>query len=132
MMGWLLNRGKLLADRKKLGRWGERRCESFLKKKGFKKLVRNFSCKTGEIDLVMIDTDGSIVFVEVRTKADESFSPPEDSVTFSKKERLLRTARYFLTTHNIENRPFRFDVVAIILGRKGRPQIKHYENAFVP
>ena len=51
MMGWLLNRGRLLADRKKLGRWGEKRCESFLKKKGFKRLARNFSCKSGEIDL---------------------------------------------------------------------------------
>jgi putative endonuclease len=131
-MGWLLNRSKLLADRKKLGQWGERRCESFLKKKGFKKLARSFFCRSGEIDLIMVDADGSIVFVEVKTKTDESFSPPEDSVTYSKKEKLLRTARYFLTTHKIENRPFRFDIVTIILGQKGRPQIKHYENAFVP
>jgi putative endonuclease len=80
----------------------------------------------------MVDADGSIVFIEVRTKTDESFSSPEDSVTYSKKEKLLRTARYFLTTHKIENRPFRFDIVTIILGRKGQPQIRHYENAFVP
>ena len=131
-MGWLLNRSKLLADRKKLGQWGERRCESFLKKKGFKKLACSFSCRSGEIDLVMVDTEGSVVFVEVRTKADESFGPPEESITYSKKEKLLRTARYFLATHKIENRPFRFDVVTIVLGRKGRPQIRHYENAFVP
>jgi putative endonuclease len=130
-MSWLLNRSKLLADRKKLGQWGERRCESFLKKKGFKKLTRSFSCRSGEIDLIMVDADGSIVFVEVRTKTDESFSSPEDSITYSKKEKLLRTARYFLTTHNIKMRPFRFDVVTIVLGRKGRPQIKHYKNAFV-
>jgi putative endonuclease len=131
-MGWLLNRSKLLADRKKLGQWGERRCESFLKKKGFKKLAHSFSCKSGEIDLIMVDADGSIVFVEVRTKTDERFSPPEDSITYSKREKLLRTARYFLTTYNIKMRPFRFDVVTIVLGRKGQPQIKHYENAFVP
>jgi putative endonuclease len=131
MMGWLLNRGRLLADQKKLGRWGERRCESFLKKKGFRKLAHNFSCKSGEIDLIMVDTNGAIVFVEVRTKTDESFSSPEESVTYSKKEKLLRTARYFLATHNIENRPFRFDVITVVLGQKGRPQIKHYENAFV-
>jgi putative endonuclease len=132
MISWLLNRGKLLADRKKLGRWGERRCESFLKKKGFKKLARNFSCKSGEIDLIMVDSDGAIVFVEVRTKTDESFGPPEESVTYSKKVKLQRTARYFLATNDIKNRPFRFDVVTIVLGQKGHPQIKHYENAFVP
>jgi len=95
-------------------------------------LTRNFSCESGEIDLVMVDTDGSIVFVEVRTKADETFGPPEASITQAKKARLLRTARYLLGANNIENRPFRFDVVAIVLGQTGRPQIRHYENAFVP
>ncbi|MGA1980492.1 MAG: YraN family protein [Sedimentisphaerales bacterium] len=130
-MGWLLNRDKLLADRKKLGRWGERRCESFLKKKGFKKLARNFSCKRGEIDLVMVDTDGAVVFVEVKTRADETFEPAESVITAAKKTRMNRAARYFLATHNIQDRPFRFDVVTVVLGQSGSAQIKHYENAFV-
>ena len=130
-MGMLLNRRKLLSDRKLLGRWGEKRCERFLKRKGLKTLARNFSCKTGEIDLIMVDTDGSIVFVEVRTKADEAFSPPEETITHPKKVKLLRTARYFLARQKIENRPYRFDVVSIVLGQTGRPQIRHYENAFV-
>lgn len=95
-------------------------------------LTRNFSCQSGELDLIMVDTDGSIVFVEVRTRADEAFGPPEASVTHPKRAKLLRTARYFLATHNIKDRPFRFDIVTIILGRSGRPQIRLYENAFVP
>jgi putative endonuclease len=127
-----LSRTKLLTDRKRLGRWSEKRCERFLRRKGFKTLARNFSCKTGEIDLVMVDTDGSVVFVEVRSKADTAFAPPEDSVTPRKKARLVRTARYFLAAHNIENRPCRFDVVAIVLPQAGPPQITHYPNAFVP
>ena len=131
-MGWLLNRGKLLADRKKLGQWGEKRCEGFLKKKGLRKLARNFSCKSGEIDLVMVDTDGAIVFVEVKTRADESFEPAESVITPAKRTKLNRAARYFLTIHNIENRPYRFDVVTIVLGHSGPAQIRHYENAFVP
>jgi putative endonuclease len=132
MMGLLLNRGKLLADREKLGRWGEKRCESFLKKKGFKKLARNFSCRGGEIDLIMVDTEGAVVFVEVKTRADEDLTPAESAITSAKKARMSRAARYFLAANKIEDRPFRFDVVAIVLGQKGRPQIRHYENAFVP
>ena len=128
----LLKRRKLLADRKLLGRWGEKRCERFLKSKGLKTLTRNFSCKTGEIDLVMVDTDRTIVFIEVRTKADSDFATPEDSITKPKKTRLLRTARYFLATGNIEDRPYRFDIVAIVLDKTARPEIKHYKNAFVP
>jgi putative endonuclease len=132
MIGWLFNRRRLLANRELLGRWGERRCEKFLIGKGLRKLARNFSSKTGEIDLVMADTDGSIVFVEVRTRADESFGSAESSITSAKKAKLSRAARYFLATHNIENRPYRFDVVTIVVGQTGRPQIRHYKNAFVP
>ncbi|MHC4464446.1 MAG: YraN family protein [Planctomycetota bacterium] len=128
----LLKKRKLLTDREHLGRWGEKRCEKFLKRKGLKTLTRNFSCKTGELDLVMVDTDSTIVFVEVRTKADSDFATPEDSITKPKKTRLLRTARYFLATNKIENRPFRFDIVAIVLYKNARPEIKHYKNAFTP
>jgi hypothetical protein len=74
-----------------LGRWGEKRSEKFLKRKGFKTLTRNFSCKTGEIDLVMVDSDGMLVFVEVKTRANEDFSPSESAVTKAKKTRMLRT-----------------------------------------
>ena len=131
MTGWLLNKRKLLADRELLGRWGEKRCEKFLKRKGLRKLTRNFSCKAGEIDLIMVAPNGAIVFVEVKTRADESFEPVESVITPDKKTRLFRAARYFLATYNIKNRPYRFDFVAIVLGKTGRTQMRHYENAFV-
>ena len=128
----LLNKRKLLADRELLGRWGEERCLKFLKRKGLKTLTRNFSCKTGEIDLIMVAPDRTIVFVEVRTRANEAFEPTESTITPAKKRRLVKTARYFLTTNDIIDRPFRFDIVTIILGQKGRPLIRYYKNAFVP
>ena len=132
MLNLLLNRPRLLADRKLLGQWGENRSEKFLKRKGLKTLTRNFFCKSGEIDLIMVDADRTIVFVEVKTRADESFSPSESAITTGKKAKMVRTARYFLATNEIEDRPLRFDVVTLILGRKGPAQIRHYENAFVP
>ncbi|HLB74047.1 MAG TPA: YraN family protein [Sedimentisphaerales bacterium] len=128
----LLNRSRLLADKKSLGRWGEKRAEKFLRAKSFKTLTRNFSCSSGEIDLIMVDVDSTLVFVEVRTRADELFGPPEQSVTPSKKTKLARTARYFLAAHDIDARPFRFDVVAIVLPPKGPARIEHYRNAFTP
>ena len=128
----LPNKRRPPADKELRGRWGEKRCEKFLKHKGFKTLTRNFSCKTGEIDLVMIDRDGTLVFVEVKTRANEDFSPSESAVTKTKKTRMVRAARYFLAVNHIENRPFRFDVVIIVLAEKGPEQIRHYENVFVP
>ena len=127
-----LTRRRLLGDRAKLGRWGEKRAERFLRGKGFRVLARGFSCRAGELDLVMVDGDGTVVFVEVRTRADESFGPAEATITPTKRQRLVRAARFFLTAERIDDRPLRFDVVTLILGRSSKAQIRHYENAFVP
>ncbi|MBN2270255.1 MAG: YraN family protein, partial [Sedimentisphaerales bacterium] len=125
-----LNRSRLLGDKKSLGRWGEKRAERFLRAKGLKTLARNYSCKSGELDLVMVDTDSALVFVEVRTRADGAFGPPEQTVTYPKKLRLIKTARYFLTAHEIDDRPFRFDVLAVTVPAKGAARIEHFRNAF--
>ena len=132
MLERLLNPDKIFADKDRLGRWGEKKSEKFLKRKGLKTLTKNYSCKTGEIDLIMVDTDHSIVFVEVKTRTDESFEPTESVINYDKKLKLSRTARYFLSTHNINNRPYRFDVVVVISTPSTKTQIRHYENAFVP
>lgn len=127
-----LRRRKLLSDRAKLGRWGERRAERFLRGKCLKTLDRNVVCQTGELDLVMVDADGMLVFVEVKTRADERFVPVEAAISPAKKRRMARAGRYFLACHDLQERPFRFDVVAVVLGHSGRPQLRHYQNAFVP
>lgn len=125
-------RRRLLKDRKLLGRWGEKHCERFLRRKGFKTIARNFACKMGEIDLIATENSGAIVFIEVRTRADESYTQAQETVTPKKQARLIRTAKYFLKTYKVKDRPLRFDVVAVVLGHKGRPKIRHYENAFTP
>jgi putative endonuclease len=79
-----------------------------------------------------VDADSTIVFVEVRSRSDEEFGPAEATITLGKKERLKRAVRHFLAAHKIEGRPLRFDIITLILGRSGPPQIRHYENAFVP
>jgi putative endonuclease len=127
-----LIRRRLLNDRARLGRWGERRCERYLRNKGLRTLARNYACKVGELDLVMVAPDRTLVFVEVRTRADERFGPAEATVNSAKRARVARAARRFLAVHKIEDRPLRFDVVTLILGRQGPPQIRHYERAFVP
>ena len=131
LFGLLFSRSKLLTDTQALGKWGQRRCEKFLSKKGLKTLTRNFASKSGEIDLIMVDSDRSIVFVEVKTRADEEFTPTEDVVNKPKMDKMAKTARYFIAAHEIENRPYRFDVIILTLGQRGPAQIRHYKNAFV-
>jgi putative endonuclease len=122
----------LTAHPKRLGRWGERKAERYLRRRGLKTLERNARYRLGEIDLVMMDPDGAIVFVEVKTRFDEGFQPVETVITQTKKGRMRNAIRTFVAAHHIEDRPYRCDVVAVVLGPQGWPEIRHYENAFVP
>ena len=65
-------RRRLLGDTIKLGRWGEKQSERFLRRRGFRFITRNFRCKPGEIDLIMSDASGALVFIEVKTRKSES------------------------------------------------------------
>ncbi|MGD0078962.1 MAG: YraN family protein [Sedimentisphaerales bacterium] len=131
MFGLFFKRNKLLRDIKLLGKWGERQCEKFLKRKGLKTLTRNYACNAGEIDLIMVDKDRAIVFVEVKTRLDEEFAPTETVVNKTKADKMVKTSRYFLSVHDIASRPYRFDVITITLGQRGPAQIQHFKNAFV-
>jgi putative endonuclease len=131
LFGLLFKRNKLLKDRYALGRWGERQCEKFLRKEGLKTLTRNYACNAGEIDLIMVDKDRAIVFVEVKTRLDEEFTPTEEVVNKTKADKMAKTSRYFLSMHDIADRPYRFDIVTVTLGRRGPADIRHYKNAFI-
>ena len=125
-------RRRLLADPKRLGRWGERRCEKHLKAQGYRTLARNYHCTAGEIDLVMAAPSGAITFIEVKTRRDEEHARACDAVGRLKRDRMARAAEYFRRKYRVKDRPLRFDVVAVVLGSGRKAEIKHYENAFVP
>ncbi|MFA5292404.1 MAG: YraN family protein [Phycisphaerae bacterium] len=121
---------KLLSVPRLLGRWGQEQCEKFLKTGGYKTLTKNFSCRTGEIDLVMAAPDGAVVFVEVKARANEDFADAEAAVTSAKKHRMKAAANLFVKKHKLDNLPLRFDVVIVMADEKGKAKIRHYENAF--
>jgi putative endonuclease len=121
----------LLGDSRKLGRWGERRSCRYLKGKGYRLITQNFRCNSGEVDIVMADGD-SLVFVEVKTRRNENTASAQSAVNSNKRQRLTRAANRFVRQYKITNKPLRFDVMAVVLGDKGSPEIRHYKNAFVP
>jgi putative endonuclease len=113
-----------------LGRQGEKRAASFLKKNGIRVLARGVANQFGEIDLVGLDGE-TIVFVEVRTRRSLDAGHPAESVTAEKQGRLTRAALAFLKQNRLLDRRSRFDVVAILWPEGAKsPQIQHYKNAF--
>ena len=65
--------------KKLLGNTGEKRVEKYLKKLGCKILKRNYRTPFGEADLIVKDKD-EIAFVEVKTRAGDSYGDPKDAV----------------------------------------------------
>lgn len=110
--------------KKFLGRAGEIKAAEFLEKKKYKILERNYKTRFGEIDLIAKDGE-TTVFVEVKTRADDSFGSPSEAVTARKREKYYIVAEEYLLRTQGENVPCRFDVVEIENGR-----IEHIENAF--
>ena len=113
-------------DKRKQGDDKERLAESYLVQQGFELIERNFSCKTGEIDLIMRDQD-YLVFVEVRYRENAEFGGALASITRSKQNKLRRTAEFYLL-EKFGNTPpaCRFDAIGI----EGEDTIEWVKNAF--
>lgn len=118
----------MLSSRQRGGRW-ERLAESFLQTKGLRTLKRNFQVRSGEIDLVMMD-GSTLVFAEVRYRADSRHGSGAESVTHGKQLRITSAARQFLRKSPWYcDRPCRFDVVSIDR-ELGEIRINWIRNAF--
>ena len=98
-------------DKQVTGSAGEDAALAHLVQNGLTLLQRNFRCKGGEIDLVMRERS-TLVFVEVRKRADTRYGGAAASVTSHKQRRLILAAQIYLQRYKMPP-ACRFDVVAI-------------------
>jgi putative endonuclease len=89
----------------------------FLQRQRLRLVARNVVCRGGEIDLVMRERDGALVFVEVRARAQRHYGGAAASIGWQKRQRLVRAARHYLATRVSVVPACRFDVVAFEAGR---------------
>lgn len=103
---------------KALGDAAEDRALAHLQAQGLKLVARHYrvargpSAPGGEIDLIVRDRDGTLVFVEVRSRSGSRQGGAAASIGATKRARLLRTAQHYLLRH-ADPPPCRFDVVAL-------------------
>lgn len=128
MLGWLRSIFSSQTPRDTMGGRGENLAARFLRNLGYKIIVRNFRCESGELDIVARDKD-VLVFVEVKTRAYDDPSP-EDQVHAAKQQQLTRVAKIFLSRYGTPQPPARFDVVAVIWPEGREPIIRHIPHAF--
>jgi putative endonuclease len=112
------------------GQRAEQAALDHLKRNGLSLVTRNFHCRLGEVDLVMMDLD-CLVFIEVRFRSPGSFMPAALTVDERKQARIARTAAFFLGTNpSLSDHAVRFDIVALDGGESGASRIQWIKDAF--
>jgi len=105
---------------------GEDRAVAHLRQQGYTILQRNYRVGKAEIDIIA-RKDGILVFVEVKTRANDHFGYPEESVSSRKQRMLLNAAESYIIQTGWEQ-DIRFDIIAITLSNP--PELFHIEDAF--
>ena len=118
-----------------LGKLGEAYAAAYLEQSGYRLVAANFTLPVGrnlrgavvtaEIDLVAYDGD-TLCFVEVKTRASDWFAPPQVNVDLRKRRQIARAARAYRHMLGIEDQPYRYDVLTVILD--DAPQIELLRN----
>ena len=103
---------------KAIGDAAEARALDHLQAQGLRLVQRNYRLAGGphargaELDMILRERDGTLVFVEVRARAGSGHGGALASVGAAKQQRIVRAARHYLMRLPALP-PCRFDVVAI-------------------
>lgn len=112
-------------DRYALGVKGEQMATEYLISKNYNIISRNISYpNVGEIDIIAKD-GGTLVFVEVRTRADNAFGHPLETLTKGKLNKIVKASRRYLQEYKVSASAYRYDVIAIL-----NENVEHIINAF--
>jgi len=93
------------------GKIGESYATKFLIEKGFKILDKNFRSRFGEIDIIA-ERNNELYFCEVKTRWNTKFGLPQDAVTKSKLDKIIKTIDYYLYINKIKNEKLKIIVIS--------------------
>ena len=120
-----------------LGKLGEQYAAAYLEQLGYRFVAANFTLPVGrnlrgavvnaEIDLIAYDQN-TLCFIEVKTRTSDWFAPPQANVDLRKRRQLARAARAYRHLFDLEDSPYRFDVVTVVLAHP--PSIELLRNYF--
>jgi putative endonuclease len=112
---------------RKIGLLAEQHAHDYLMSQGLRWVASNYSCRMGEIDLIMKDK-ACLVFIEVRKRSSKAFGGALASVTYFKKQKLMKAAMLYLSVNQLhDQQPIRFDVVSV---EGSPPDVTWVKNAF--
>ncbi len=121
-----------MAEHNELGKWGEDEAAFYLQDKGYSILERDWTIGKRDLDILAVTPDGeTLVVVEVKTRADETYQKPEEAVDTRKIRNLAIAANAYIKQQTID-KDLRFDIISVIGNGRQVKSIDHLENAFNP
>lgn len=114
----MFSRRSAATDKQRRGDTAEAQALAHLQGQGLALVERNYRlargphARGGEVDLILRERDGTLVFVEVRARTDARHGGAAASVGAAKRASLVLAARHYLLRFAVPP-PCRFDVVAI-------------------
>jgi putative endonuclease len=115
-------------ERKKRGDGAEQLVVEHLERTGFVVIGRNVTFRDGELDIVAMKGE-VLAFVEVRMRMSHRFGHPAETISRSKRQKIIRAALRFLQRHNLFQRVIRFDV-ATVTGIGSDAALEYLSDAF--
>jgi putative endonuclease len=114
-----------------LGERGEEFAARYLRRQGYKILVRRFKTRAGEMDIICRHKDW-LVFVEVKTRKSDDYGTPSEAVTKTKQKHMSKVALEYLRMLGNPQIHWRFDIVEVLLrdSAKKPDDIRLIQNAF--
>ena len=118
-------------DTRTLGRKGEDAAVRYLEAQGYDILERNWRCRFGEADVIAMDSDGTLAFIEVKTRRSVTAGIPEASVTTEKQRRYEKIALSYLMNSDFgDGLVVRFDCIGICVTANRRALLRHHKGCF--
>ncbi|WED42938.1 YraN family protein [Legionella cardiaca] len=97
---------------KRIGFAVEQQAKAYLVAQGLRWITSNYHCRFGEIDLIMQE-DNYVIFVEVRARSSFAYGGAAASITYGKRQKILKAASHYLLVNKLTNKlPTRFDVLS--------------------
>lgn len=121
-----------IRTRQELGRRGEEAAVRYLVSKDYQIIKRNWFCRFGEADIIARDPEGSLCFIEVKTRQSVEAGLPEEAITVEKQRRYERIALcYMMVTDDWDdNDSIRFDAIGICVNGPHRAMLRHHKGCF--
>ncbi|MFR9651769.1 MAG: YraN family protein [Rikenellaceae bacterium] len=116
----------MLPSNSQIGSRGERAAVKWLRERGFVIVDLNWRSGRYEIDIVA-QRLGVTHFVEVKSRSVSGYTTPEEAITPTKREAMIRAARIYNAQHFVVDE-VQFDLIAVEVGFDGELTVRYIEN----